>query len=810
MDSAPGRRTCWGVFALCLALLLYELTLTRICSVLMRYHFASLAISLALFGTGVAALVVQLRPGWFPAPRAPRLIARFALAAALSAAVLFTLFVVFRLQPQLAFRVLSLFHQPFYQPFAQGAPGAALPPLLLLALAFLYLLTALPFFCAGISLTLLLSRYLPQINRLYGFDLLGAGCGCLLVIPVLRLVGGVNALLVAGLVWLVAAWLLTPAGARRLRLATLVTLVLLAGTLVAALQSDLAEIHFVRGRYEPNLLWSAWNSFSRVAVYPAENQQNNPDWGASTSYRGPVPEQLGLVVDDTGYTTLYRWEGEPTLAYFRANLVGLAYRLKPCAEALVIGPGGGKDVLAAMAGGASSILALELNPLVVAAVDERFGAFTGELYRRPGVELVVDEGRSYVRRSRRRFDVIQASAVFGHNAPTAGAFTLSETNLYTSEAFADYWEHLRADGILSISRFVFQGESLRLVALGLDLLRRQGVADPAAHLAVLRERGLANLLVKKSPFTAAELDRLHGLAQQLGYGVLFLPDQRSGDDSYHRLIASGGSPQFFESFPYDIRPPSDDRPFFYYQTKPGEFWRLLLFADGGRHQDRAVLMLRSLLLVVAGLVALFILGPLWLARRQIPAEPGRGRRLLYFACLGLGFMFLEIGLLRRFILFLGPPIYALAVILCVLLVGSGLGSLLAGRLQPEQGRDRLPGLVLALVLLNLAYTFGLPPLLDAAIGLSLPLRCLLAGLLLAPLALLLGMPLPLGMRRFHADGRAVAWSWGVNSASSVLGALLALNFGYTLTLASGSLVYLIAWWCLFGRRPENLHADVVA
>lgn len=805
--SAPGRRTCWGVFTLCLTTLMYELILTRIFSVLMWYHFASMAISLALFGMGVAALVVYLRPRWFPPERTGHQAACFAAGAGLSVALLFSVFVLFRLQPQVAFRVLSFFHQPFYQPFQQGFYDQSIPGALLLVLAVLYLVTALPFFFAGLSLTLLLSRYLRDINRLYCFDLLGAGSGCLLVILVLKLVGGVSGLLVIALCGLLAGLLLTPAGSsRRYRGGLLVLALLLAGTLAASVTTNFAEIRFVRGRYEPNLLWSAWNSFSRVAVYPSQSQEMNQAWGLSRTYHGPIPDQLGMVVDDTGYTTMYRWEGEQTLGFFRDNVIALAYRLKQRPTGLVIGPGGGKDVLAALASGASHVVALEINPLVAKAVNQKFAPFTGGLYHRPDVELVVDEGRSYIRRSDRKFDVIQASAVFGRMAPSAGAFTLSENNLYTVEAFRDYWNHLHDDGILTISRFIFERESLRLVSLGMEFLRQQGVADPAAHIAVIRERGLANFMLKKSPFTPEEVARLRRLARDLEFQVVFLPDQRSGDDSYHQLIASGGSEQFFTNFPFDIRPTSDDKPFFYYMYKPADFLRLFSFPKNSRFEDRAVLILRNLLVVVSLLVGLFILGPLLLLRRRILAEPGAKSRILYFACLGLGFMLLEIGLLRRFILFLGPPIYALAVILFSLLVFSGLGSLLANRAGPGRERRLLLPLLLALVLLNQAYSFGLPSLLSAGITLPLLLRCLFAALLLAPLGLLLGMPLPLGMRLFHPDPHGVAWSWGINSATSVLGALLAvvvaMNAGYTLTLVAGSIVYLVAWLAVLAGGPR--------
>ena len=807
MTASPRNRACLGIFLICMATLMYELLLTRIFSVLMWYHFASIAISLALFGGGAAAMTVCLLPKRFPPERLELQTTRFSLLFALSVSLFFGLFVLFRLQPHLAFRILSFFHQPFYQPFQQGFQSSGIPTDLLLGLTGLYLVTALPFYFAGLAVTLLLTHRLAEINRLYFWDLMGAGTGCLGVIALLKALGGVTAILAIAAIGLLAALSFRPATTPRAPIWILLILLALAGG--ANFLNGYAEIRFARGRYEPNLLWSAWNSFSRVAAYPSGGEEQERAWGLSRAYRGAIPEQIGMVVDDTGYTTLYRWEGEKTLEFFRSNIIALPYLLKEAPEALVIGPGGGKDVLAALAMGASRIDAVEVNGLIVAAVNDVFGDFTGELYRRPEVNMAVDEARSFIRRSQRRYGIIQASAVFGRMAPAAGAFTLSENNLYTVEAFRDYWQHLDSDGILTISRFIFERETLRMVSLGLALLKEEGVADPASHLAVVKERGLANFMLKRSPFTPEEIALLRQTATELEFEVVFLPDQREGSGAFSRLIADGGSAAYYRSLPFDISPTTDDRPFFYYMYRPLDFLRLLSFPEQSNFEDRAVLTIRNLLAVVSVLVALVLLLPLLLRRRDDLRTPGTARRLVYFACLGLGFMLIEIALLRRFILFLGPPIYALAVILFSLLVFSGLGALAAGKCPPGGEKPVLRQILLALVLLSSLYAFILPPILDAWIALPLLGRALLAGGLLAPLGLLLGVPLPLGMRLFHRDAIAVPWSWGVNSAASVLAAILAavlaMNVGFTWTLVTGQVCYIVALIAVWRQKHEATH-----
>ncbi len=794
----PDSRLFGGIFLISLATLMYELILTRIFSVLMWYHFASMAISLALFGMGSAALLVYLKPNWFPFDKTRRIASRCSLYFALSVAAFFGVFVLFRLQPQFGFRVLSFFHQPFYQPFQQGFYEQGMAFEMLPALFALYLVTALPFFFSGLALALLLGRYLRDINRLYFWDLLGAGVGCLLIIVLLHLLGGITAILAISLTGLLAALLFLPkqgrSGGTKL-FVVIVGLVLLAAG-VGNMLNGFAEVRFVRGRFEPNLLWSSWNSFSRVAVYPSQSQEMDQAWGLSRNYRGPIPEQLGMVVDDTGYTTMFRADKGKYDEFFRSNVIALPYLLNNAAKSLVIGPGGGKDVLVALAMGAEDVTAVEMNSLIVQAVNDEFGSFTGELYRQPKVRVAVDEGRNYIRRSTEKYDVIQASAVFGRTAPAAGAFTLSENNLYTVEAFSDYWDHLTDDGILTIARFIFERETLRLVSLGLALLEERGVADPGAHLAVIKERGLANVMLKRSPFSAADLEQLRRESAAQGFKIVYLPDDRSGSGAFSRLIASGGSQSFYESIPFDLTPTSDDRPFFYYMLKPADFIQLFSFPEKSSFEDRALLTLRNLLMVVTIIVAVFLLLPLLIWKRNALKEPSAIRRILYFSCLGLGFMLIEIGLLRRFILFLGQPIYALAVILCALLVFSGFGSLLSGPLSAGRERRFLSTILLALVLLSSLYVFLLPGILDMAMTASLVQRCLLSVALLAPLGFFLGMPLPVGMQLLHQSPDGIPWSWGINSATSVWGALLAvvlaMNFGFTLTLLLGVAVYLVA------------------
>lgn len=785
-SCAPRRGEILGLFLLSAGVLLYELLLMRIFSVLMWYHFASLAIGLALLGLGAGGAAVGLRPAL------GRRGAWAAGAAGFSLWVLGLLafFATVRANPDLARVTLAPFHQPFYEPFAR-ATAAGTGPSLVGRLVALGLLAGTPFFLAGLATAGVLAVAAPRIHRTYAATFLGSAAGCLLAPLLLQGISAPAALAVAAALGTLGAGGFSRRAGGRAAAGGLCLLALAAGTW--AQRTGGAEIPFARGRYEPRLLSVRWNAMSRVAAFAIPSAELNRAFGVSRAYEGEAPSQIGLVVDDSGYTNLYEGTASRRLpAYYRSNLVALAYHLRPAARALILGPGGGKDVWIARSFPGTEVTAVEINPQVVEMVQETFAAFTGRPYADPRVRLVVADARRFAATDRGIYDVIEASALFGRLPPAAGAFTLSEDLLHTIDAFEDYWDRLSPGGLLSLSRFSYEQRALRLVSLARALLDRRGVANPGAHIRVLSDRGLANVLVSKGPFTAADDALLRDQARRMGYTSLY--PSAAGPTALSRLVDSPDLTTALAAVPFDVSPPTDDRPFFYYTLRPADFLR-------GRGPERAGFDDRGARILQSAFLSLGLLtvGCLILPPLLLRGLPGGARAtalpLAYAVTVGLGYIALEIGAMKRLSLFLGHPIYAASATLFAFLVGGGAGSLLSARLAPCVGRLRL--VLAAAVALGLLQTWVIPRVLASALPLPEALRWAVAAALLLPLSFVLGIPFPAGISLLGADAdRILPWAWAANGAASVLGSLgsvlLAMNLGYSATLATGAALYAVA------------------
>jgi hypothetical protein len=435
---------------------------------------------------------------------------------------------------------------------------------------------------------------------------------------------------------------------------------------------------------------------------------------------------------------------------------------------------------------------VELNPLVVRAVQEDFGDFSGRPYTLPGVETVVDEGRTFLAHDPSSYDVIQATVVYGRLAPAAGAFTFTEDHLYTTEAFQTYLDRLAPGGMLAFSRFIYEKRILRLVATARASLEARGVPGAAGCIFIAAERGLASVLVKNAPFTPAELAVLQRRCRELGFPVLYAPGGVA-DNPIAELLQAPDAAAHLAALPFDASPVDDDRPFFYYLMRPGDFLRsgAALAPD---FEDRGLLLMRNLLGTVLALVILCIALPL--ARYGGAREVRWGRAWAavgYFAAIGPGFIVVEIGLLKRFLLLLGKPAYTLAVTLAIFLAAGALGS---ARARLMAGSARLVRRSCARLTIVLLFTAVLlPPLLETLLAAPLWARLAATVAVMGPLGYLMGQPLPAGLSLLRQE-RLVPWVWSINGALSVLGSVgalvLAVNFGYTVTMLVGPACYLVA------------------
>jgi hypothetical protein len=756
------------------SVLLYEILLTRIFSVVLLYHFAYVAISLALLGFSVGALWLHYHPHLHGADRIGRTVSVYGAAYGLS----------------ILGCVLFLLH--FRPSGVDLYEGMNLPTFRYLLLT--YAAATLPFVLSGICVSALLTAGRDTIGRLYGFDLLGAALGAIAVIPIIDALGAPRGMLVAAIAASGGALVLVAREGGPLPWFPTGSAILLLAIGAVSLVSPALELRFAKGHLESKVLFEGWNSFSRVTASPRAG--------------GVI-----IRIDSGAATQVYPAARYPMISN---DIHSAAMRLRPDGDILIIGPGGGMEVATAATLGLRSITGVELNPLVVELSTRRLRGLAGGLYDRDNVRIVTSEGRSFLSRAEQRYDIIALTLVDTWAATAAGAFSLSENNLYTIEAFTSYLSHLRDDGILSITRWYFPErphESLRVVSLGRAALEAAGAQQPNDHIVVI-ERGEARhqavFLLKKSPFTAEELDALESMVRSRPGWQFLLHPRDEHHPTFTELATTADPEGFYAAFPDDVSPPTDDRPFFFYVVRSGELWSSF---ESDFHRIPDVTDIGVFLLVGSfvadGFVVALLLGLPLLVRRRGPRTPRRGVApvLAYFACLGIGFMMVEVALMQRFILFLGHPTHALTAVLFVLLCAGGAGSLRCGRVDGSALQVLLPRWLVGIAGLGLACVWGLPILFEWAIGFPMAMRLALSVACLAPLGFLLGMCFPGGVRLLgdRAEG-LIPWIWAVNGATSVLGSalamLVAMNRGFSDALVAGFGLYAVASICVlrFGTR----------
>jgi len=798
-NEVSQRTLLLGLGLTSFAALLLELALTRLFSVVLFYHFAFLAISIALLGLGAGGVFAYMAKRWISTQYSGgfglrKLAARLCLSN--SIAVLLVLEIV------------------LHVPVALEVSGANF-----LRLTILYLAAAVPFFLTGILFSVVFARETRRIPLLYGADLCGGALACLAVVPLLNWIGGPNTILASSVALSVAAatWAPSRAG-RRTAEAVLACFLLL---IVGNFSGRIIDVVYAKGMFrDPAWVeFARWNALSRVEV----DRQNQAkaiviDADASTYIMNAKPEEV---------------RGTPWEEILMSAPPALANVLRPHGEFAIIGPGGGVDVLRALASGSPSVTGIEINPIIANTIMRgRYAAYSNHLYQRPDVHLQVTDGRSYLRSTQQRFDVVQMTLVDTWASTAAGAFALSENNLYTVEAFEEYFGHLKPDGMIAITRWEFREprEALRVVAVAMEALHRLGVSNPARNFIVASQGALDEdgipvvVLAKKTAFSAEEeaAVRAH-FTRYSRLRPLYLPSDLTlnlvsipANAPFSELIASNDPYAFARRYAYNVAPVDDNAPFFFFTLKASQILKHRgLHAGIDWKVNLGVLVLLLVLVISAVAVGFFLILPLAL-------QPGGVRQsplpLLYFVALGLGYILVEIAFIQRFVLFLGHPTYALTVVIFLLMLSSGAGSLFS-RLALR--RAELAWIPIALVIVALsAELFLLPRWLAAWVGLEFSFRLLVSGILLIPLGFLMGMPFPTGLRAMAAipvqdyssqemshrigDDNAVEWAWAMNAAASVLGSVLAMvvaiQFGLNVTLACGIAAYAFSLFMLPALR----------
>jgi predicted membrane-bound spermidine synthase len=755
--SIPWPHLYLGVALTTLATLLLELSLTRIFSVVFYYHFAFLAISIALFGMGAGGVFSYIVAGW----KTPlfRKLGYFSM-----------------LNSLLVMAALAVVVAQKEEPGAWG-------------LTLVYFTTALPFFVSGTVVSLAISETVERIDRVYFFDLLGASAGCLLLVPFLNHFGGTSTVMLVAVLFAAAGAIWhSMAGSVKLRAAAVALALAVFSFVFYNGTHNIIAIRYAKGQKLKKEEFVQWNSFSRIAV---RDYSIFIDADAST---GIASFDFAHLTDRERHELL---EQGPALPY----------AVRPGAKALVIGPGGGWDVARALASGSHDITGVEINPIIATTVmRDRYVAQSRGIYLRPDVRIFVEDGRSFVRRSRERYQVVQATLVDTWASTAAGAFALSENSLYTTDALRDYILHLTDDGLAAFTRWGLDPprESLRLVSLAIAALTQLGEAEPWRHVIVGREGSTKGwgaqdtVLISRQPFGAADLARARAAMAAANMQPIYLPDERI-PGQFTDLLRSSDPAAYERNYRYNISPVSDNQPFFFYTVQPRDILAFLAHASQ-RSADykinKAVPLLYALMAISVLATAIILALPPVVLGARLPRHKGVIGFLLYFLSIGAGYILIEMALIQKFVLFLGHPTYALTVVIFSMLVSSGLGSYFSRRILGDSGLRLLRALALIAVLVALLAAI-VTPLLAAGVGLPLALKFAITVALISPAGFVMGMPFPTALKRLEEWHKpSVRWAWSLNAAASVLGSVgslvCAIYLGLVQTLLAGGLLYLAA------------------
>ena len=778
--------------------LAYEILLTRLFSIVQWHHFAYMVISIALLGFGASGTFLALKS---------RLVERFT-------PVYVTNLMLFGLSALPCFLLA--------QQFAVHPEQLLWDPAQMIRVTAVYLFLALPFFFAANAIGLAFMRFPHAVPQIYAADLIGAGLGSIAIVGLLYLLFPIDALKILSILGVVTAVI---AGFElRFNRAGIVITVILALSLLTALRVlPAAWLNLAISPYKslPQQLnvkdayieaeYSSPLGLLSIIASPAVPLRHAP--GLSLNANIEVPEQRGVFIDGDALTPIDAHAERDDSAYLDNLTSALPYHLKRPERIVVLGAGGGRLVRQALYYGTPSVTAIELDPKIIELVREDYRNFSGDLYDLDAVNVKIKEARGFLAENSQRYDLIQVALIDSFTAASAGLYALNENYIYTVEALGKYYTHLNKGGYLGISRWVKlpPRDALKLFATAVEALRRAGVADPAEHLLLIRGWQTSTLLVKNGRFTREEITRARRFCEMRSFDLAFyagMPESLANRYNvlpeaffYHgaQMLLGDSPEQFLDDYKFNIKPATDDRPYFFYFFK----WQTLPEIISQRGRGGTPLLESGYLILIATLIqavlisVVLIVLPLW--RRIQVNSVRRGRMTGYFAALGLAFFFVEIAFIQKFLLFLHHPVLAVAAVLSSFLVFAGLGSYIAGHCLTARWAHRLViTAVIAIGILGLLYALLLPelvfePLIGAPMTVKLTISVILIGLLAVPM----GMPFPLGLARLgERMPNLIPSAWAINGCASVISAVLAtviaIHFGFTVVVLFAIVLYFLA------------------
>lgn len=782
LPSSVNRRLLFfGIFLASLSGLVLEIAITRIFSAAIWYHFAFVAVSVALVGLGSSGLLVhyrlkKIKENW---------------AGDLTIASSIGIVVVL---PLILYVMHSLSSQVLYLP--------------------LYMfLFAIPFFFVGIVISAAFSAFANVAGRLYAADLIGASLGAILVVFLLELMGGEGTTLVVGLLAAIFATIFSVVSKSKKKIFLSLAFIVLASSLIyindstqifsiptdPTAQKDLPI--FLRENPGSHIVKTEWNSFSRIDVVEGISGDCIPDFVATDQNPSQCAGE-GLVakifIDGGAGTNIISWDGDVnSRTELSSWMQYIPLTAKENPKVLIIGSGGGRDVVASLVSGSQDVTAVELNPIIFDTV-KSYGDRAGNLYTHQFVSAYVDEGRSFVSRSDEKFDIIYIPFVDTWASVSSGGLGVSENFLYTIEGFQEYYDHLEEDGKIIAVRWLI--DSPRFVTTFAELLQQNGFAttDLQKHLIIVSsdsvktDPSVTMTIFSKSPFTDDEVQYMYDSIIKNGYKPILVPGLVTLEPYPAYLNGEISNEEFYQLFSTKVHPVTDDSPFFLSFEKP---------------IPTIVIVLVYVSLII---VAAFILGPLIWLRKQ-PAEKTNLKTwsvVLYFASLGMGFILIELSLLQKFILLLGNPTTTFAILLFTILIASGIGSQISTRLVQYNTRNLL-FIIAGILVVGALYVVFLPEVIYSVIAEEFEIKVIISVGLLFPIGLLMGMPLPTVMRllKSHKPTR-VPWMWAINGSFSVLGAVLSVAigilYGSSYAMILGISIYFIALCVVFMWKRQSI------
>ena len=758
-----------GIFLTALSGLVLEVSITRIFSAAIWYHFAFVAVSVALVGLGASGLVVQ--------HRVKKLKGKWAENLTIYSAWGITIFI-----PLTLFVMHALASQVIYLPLFM-------------------ILFSVPFFLVGIIISAAFNAFASVAGRLYAADLIGASAGALLVVLFLVLTGGEGSTLIVGLIAAIGGTIFSRIAKNTKK--TVVSLMFVAfaisliflnhATQIFAIPTDPTAQKdlpiYLREHPGSKIVKTEWNSFSRIDVVEG----------------GTGGEELvaKVFIDGGAGTNIISWDGNTESRQELSTWMQyLPFKMMQDPKVLVIGSGGGRDVVASLVSGSKDITSVEINPIIYETV-KSYGDRAGNVYSHEYVRSYVDEGRSFITRSSEKYDIIYVPFVDTWASVSSGGLSVSENFLYTLEGFQQYYDHLTDRGKIVTVRWLI--DAPRFISTYAKLLEQNGIPQDQLHRHLImvtsdsytQDPSVTMVIFSKSPFTDEEIRFLSQSFSQYDYRPILVPGQIMLEPYSALLRGEVNLDQFYDMFETKVYPVTDDNPYFlsFEKPLPGAV-EVLLYAS-------------------IGIVVIFLLVPFaWMRRRREKEVDTKKSEIRiatvipYFAALGVGFILIELALLQKLILLMGNPTMTFALLLFTLLISSGAGSLLSSRIAKNNMKN-LVFVIGGIAGLGILYVLFLPPIIYSTITEPIEVKAAVSIAILAPIGFLMGMPLPTGMRllKVHRPNY-IPWMWAVNGAFSVLGAVLAIAlgimYGSSLAMILGILIYLIALGISFASKKKTI------